>query len=172
MNLTNFSDFVEQEMLNIHMDLEYKDKVIDYIMRVMKNVAERIHNKQKCKMVTVNPSDSDIRAIIQHLHDTKNFKDLIPIDNIDEIGKLSSDLSNSYGKAKIEPKNTSVVQKVEEKIEIKPEPKKPQEEPKKLEIKPEAKPVENKPKKKAVDNHKAQVESVFGTFAGEEGSLF
>ena len=29
MKLTNFSDFVEQEMLNINMDLEYKDKVID-----------------------------------------------------------------------------------------------------------------------------------------------
>ena len=168
MKLTNFSDFVEQEMLNINMDLEYKDKVIDYIMRVMKNVAERIHNKQKSRMVTVNPSDSDIKAIIQHLYKTNNFTDLLTIENIDELSKLSSDLSNSYGKAKIEPKSSPAVQKEESKAEIKSEQKKPQEEPKKVEIKP----VERKPKKKVVDNHKAEVQSVFGNFRGEEGSLF
>ena len=171
MKLTNFSDFVEQEMLNINMDLEYKDKVIDYIMRVMKNVAERIHNKQKSRMVTVNPSDSDIRAIIQHLNKTNNFSDLLPIENIDELSKLSNDLSNSYGKAKVEPKSTPAVQKTVEDTEIKPEPKKPQE-PKKTENKQETKPIEKKPKKKKADNHKAQVESVFGNFRGEEGSLF
>ena len=119
-------------------------------------------------MVTVNPSDSDIRAIIQHLYKTNNFTDLLAIDNIDELSKLSSDLSNSYGKAKIEPKSSPAVQKEESKAEIKPEQKKPQEEPKKVEIKP----VERKPKRKVVDNHKAQVESVFGNFRGEEGSLF
>ena len=123
-------------------------------------------------MVTVNPSDSDIRAIIQHLYKTNNFTDLLAIDNIDELSKLSSDLSNSYGKAKIEPKSSPAVQKEESKAEIKPEQKKPQEEPKKTENKQETKPIEKKPKKKKVDNHKAQVESVFGNFQGEEGSLF
>ena len=103
-------------------------------------------------MVTVNPSDSDIRAIIQHLYKTNNFTDLLDIDNIDELSKLSSDLSNSYGKAKIEPKSSPAVQKEESQAEIKP--------------------VERKPKKKVVDNHKAEVESVFGNFRGEEGSLF
>ena len=158
MKLTNFSDFVEQEMLNMQFDLENKDKVIDYIVRLMKSIAVGINERNKQGMVALNPSDADIVAIIKHLKETNDFEKLIKIENIDDLASNSELISKAYKKApeaKKEP-NKEVVIKRDAAPSIE-------------DFQTITKP--KKPKKLKVDQHKASVESVFGNWSGEEDSL-
>lgn len=155
MKLTNFSDFVEQEMLNMHFDLENKDKVIDYIVRLMKSIAAGINERNKQGMVSLNPSDADIVAIIKHLKETNDFEKLIKIENIDDLASNSELISQAYRRApeakKKEPEKKDTAPTIED-IQAISKPK--------------------KPKKPKVDQHKASVESVFGNWSGEEDNLF
>lgn len=159
MKLTNFSDFVEQEMLNMQFDLENKDKVIDYIVRLMKSIATGINKRNKQGMVALNPSDADIVAIIKHLKETNDFEKLIKIENIDDLASNSELISKAYKKAPEAKKelNKEVVIKRDAAPSIE-------------DVQTITKP--KKPKKLKADQHKASVESVFGNWSGEEDSLF
>lgn len=159
MKLNNFSDFVEQEMLNMQFDLENKDKVIDYIVRLMKSIAVGINERNKQGMVALNPSDADIVAIIKHLKETNDFEKLIKIENIDDLASNSEFISKAYKKApeaKKEPnKEVAIKRDAAPSIE---------------DVQTITKP--KKLKKLKADQHKASVESVFGNWSGEEDSLF
>ncbi len=159
MKLTNFSDFVEQEMLNMQFDLENKDKVIDYIVRLMKSIATGINKRNKQGMVALNPSDADIVAIIKHLKETNDFEMLIKIENIDDLASNSELISKAYKKAPEAKKelNKEVVIKRDAAPSIE-------------DVQTITKP--KKPKKLKADQHKASVESVFGNWSGEEANLF